>query len=106
MVTINTDDGLIKYDLDKSVGYIDVADVKLLYGKSFTKPQQPVVEQPVNVDHEAITIVDDMSLNDHVLNISGVGLITGYNMTNNNDVKHVVNIYDLDTDEKVDKLCM
>ena len=87
---INTDDGVIKYSWNDSVAYIDTKDVVVLNdGKVYMQEPEP--------DHEPISLVSDMVLENGVLTMEGIGLITGYNFTDVSKVSHKVNIYDLES---------
>ncbi|MBO4920259.1 MAG: glucosaminidase domain-containing protein, partial [Erysipelotrichaceae bacterium] len=94
--SINTDDGILTYNWEKSIGYIDTNDVELLYGKSV----DILSTQPVNV--ESFTIVDHLHLDHSVLTISGIGGITGYDFSDNDSIVHKINIYDLSDNELID----
>ncbi len=97
--SINTDDGLVPYDYSKSVGYIDTENVVILYGRSF---EAPVVDTPDDqLPHEAVTVIDSVKIKNKKLTISGIGLITNYDFTEDLSDLHVLNVYDLSTDKKV-----
>ena len=91
--SINTDDGILDYDWDKSVGYIDTDKVILLHSSSV----QQVFTQPVSAD--SFTIIDHIELDDQNLTISGIGGLNGYDFTDINAVSHVINVYNLSNNE-------
>lgn len=91
---LNTNDGVIAYSWNDSVAYIETKDVVILNNAS-------VFHQEVEPDHEPISLVSDMSLNEGVLTMEGIGLITGYNLSDSSKVVHKVNIYDLKNNEKI-----
>lgn len=82
---IITDDGIFEYDWNSSIGFIDVDKVKILNNKTVIQ----------NYTHEALSLVDDVSINDCILTIKGLGLITNYNFTDKNIIKQELNIYRL-----------
>lgn len=92
--SINTDDGILDYDWDKSVGYIDIDKVVLLYNSTVSQ----VNTQPVEAD--SFTIVDNIELNDQKLIVSGIGGMNGYDFTDNESISHLINVYDLSNNEK------
>ncbi|MBR4461827.1 MAG: glucosaminidase domain-containing protein [Erysipelotrichaceae bacterium] len=97
--SINTDDGLVPYNFNKSIGYIDVDNVALLYGRTF---EAPTVEDPQDdTPHDPITVIDGIQIQDKKLTISGIGLITNYDFTENVSNLHTLNIYDLSSDKKI-----
>lgn len=91
---INTDDGLIKYDFDKSVGYINKKDVELLNGlHNVTEEDDTRVST-----YEPIVSLRDIQLNDSKLTMNGVGLIQGIDFVNLENIAHYVDVYDLKDD--------
>lgn len=96
-----TEDGKLKYDWGDSVAYIDKKDVRLLNAEEeqTVTPEPPVVDPQLS--HDPITIVDDLKLNDGVLSINGIGIISKVNMTDNSAVVHKVEIYNLADGNKV-----
>ncbi|MBQ6478274.1 MAG: glucosaminidase domain-containing protein [Erysipelotrichaceae bacterium] len=94
--SINTEDGILTYDWDKSVGYIDTEDVILLNNKSV----QQILTNPVEA--ESFTIVDSIKMDDQILTISGIGGLSSYDFKEKDSVSHKINIYDLSNQELVD----
>ena len=95
------DDGKLPYDWNSSIVYLDKNDVTLLYKNDSVEPDPDEIDD--TIAHDPITIVDEMKLDGGVLNISGVGIISAVNMINNDKVKHVIEIYDLKDNSKVDE---
>ena len=96
-----TRDGKLDYDWNSSVVYLDKNDVTLLYKSGSVTPDPDEIDE--TVAHDPITIVDDLKLNDNVLSVSGVGIISAVNMLYNEKTVHVVEIYDLSTNSKIDE---
>lgn len=92
--SIVTVDGVIKYDWNASVGYIDKNDVTVLNSANI-----PVLEPAL--DHESISMVDAMSLDGTQLSISGIGLITNFNFTDKEKIRQKLHIFDLRDDREV-----
>lgn len=92
--SIVTDDGVIKYDWNASVGYIDKENVVVLNSANI-----PVLEP--ELEHEAICMVDDMNLDGTVLNMSGIGLISNYNFTDKEKIRQKLHIFDLKDESEV-----
>ena len=94
--SINTDDGVIRYDWSDSVGYIDMDKVIVLYGKPVDKKEEPVI-----YDHEPIIMISDLSLNGSLMNIEGIGAISCYDFLDPDTITHDINVYDAASNEKV-----
>ena len=92
---IVTDDGIIKYNWNKSVAYIDMDDVVVLNSESAIKHLEPELE------HSQISMADEVSLEANILHLSGISLITNYNMTEQEKIAHKLHIYDLKDDSEV-----
>ncbi len=97
---ICTDDGLIPYNFDRSVGYIATDHVELLYGRHF---EAPVIEEPPvdTANHDPLTVIDGILLADQQLTISGIGLITNYDFNEDASDIHTLNVYDMSNGSKV-----
>ena len=95
-----TRDGILPYDWNVSVAYIDKADAKILYGKGqeSTEPADTYDE----LEHEAFSSVSEMSLSDDgIISLGGIAYISKCNFSESKDISHIVEIYDLKTNEKV-----
>ncbi|MBP1529080.1 MAG: hypothetical protein ILA55_01135, partial [Erysipelotrichaceae bacterium] len=92
--SIVTDDGVIKYDWNNSVGYIDKQYVVKLNDVDIEKlePELP---------HEPISMADSLDLTDGILTISGISLISNINMLDQSKVSHKLHIYDLKDESEV-----
>ena len=90
---IVTDDGVIKYDWNKSVAFINTSDVVLLN-------DTPIHKIEPDLPHESISMVDSMSLEGTKLTLSGISVITNCNMTDQSKVVHRLHIYDLKDDSE------
>lgn len=82
-------DGVVDYSWSKSIGYIKKSDITRITNNNAINVN--VVEK----EHNPITVVDSMSINDGVLSVGGVGIITNYNFDNSDNVSHIVNVYDI-----------
>ena len=91
---IVTDDGVIKYDWNASVAYLNKDDVVRLN-------ETPISNITPDLPHEAIAMIDTMELNGTQLSLNGISVITNYNMTDPAKVVHKLHIFDLkDNSEK------
>ena len=96
---IVTRDGILPYDWNASIAYIKKSDAMVLYGKNQdnTEPQDTYDD----LEHEAFSSVNEMSLSEEgVLSLGGIAYISKCNFTNSEDISHIVEIYDLETNEK------
>ena len=82
-------DGIVGYSWSKSVGYIKKSDISRITDNN------AITVNVVEKEHNPITVVDSMSINDGVLSVGGVGIITNYNFDNSDNVSHVINVYSL-----------
>ena len=91
---IVTDDGVIKYDWNASVAYLNKGDVVRLN-------DTPISNITPDLPHEAIAMIDTMDLDGTLLSMTGISVITNYNMTDASKVVHKLHIFDLkDNSEK------
>lgn len=93
-----------EYSWSKSVAYVDKANVVVLNNKQ-SQTETPVEKTYADYEHKAITIVDGLSLSDEgILTFNGVGLITNANFTNSDEIVHIIEVIDMNTNEKVDEI--
>lgn len=95
---ITNTDGVYGYSWSKSTAYIKKSDVELITDNG------AIEKTELELEHNPICVVDSLSMNDGVITISGVGALSNYNYTAQDDVAHKINIYDLNTNDKVDTL--
>ena len=93
--SINTDDGVIKYNWDDSVGYINKDDVVLLYRSDIDDKDRP---EPT---YAPLFTIRDLSLTDDVLHINGVGAIQGMDFIDPDKIEHKIIFYSLADNSKV-----
>ncbi len=91
--SIVTEDGVIEYDWKDSVGYIDKENVIVLNSASI-----PILE--TELDHEPISMAVEMELDDKLLTIKGIGLISNYNFTDKDKISQKLHIFDLRDDSE------
>ncbi|MBQ6334890.1 MAG: glucosaminidase domain-containing protein [Erysipelotrichaceae bacterium] len=88
---ISTDDGVIKYDWNASIAYIDKKYVTLLNNVNVYKPEP-------ELEHEQLTLVFDMNIDNAVLSLNGIGLLSNLNMTDQSLASHSLYVYDLENE--------
>ena len=94
-----TEDGVLKYDWNASVGYINFEDITILNNKtSNIDPINPPAEDPT---YKTIVSLRDLSIENDIVNINGIGAIQGINFDDVNKVKHTVNFIDIASNEVV-----
>lgn len=79
-------DGVIGYSWSGSRAYIKKSDLQLLNVKE-TQPETP---KDVVLTYEPLATVDSIELNDSTLKLSGIGVVTCTDMTNNDAVSHKI----------------
>lgn len=93
---LNTNDGVLPYDWDKSVAYLDKNSVILL--------------KDINVKHNSaikdatfnpVISLRELTLEDNQLKINGVGVIQGMNFTYKDDVKHEIVFRSFNDESKI-----
>ena len=96
-----TRDGILPYDWDESVAYINKSDVTVLYGNN---PEPTHSDTYDDYTHEAFSSVSSLTLSESgILNMSGLAYISNCNFTETSDISHIIEIYDLETNEKVNQ---
>ncbi len=88
-------EGVYEYSWSESVSYIKKSDVTLITNNNTIKK---VDEQ---IEHDPITVVDELSMTDGIITISGIGALSNYDYNNADDITHKINIYDLNTNQLV-----
>ncbi len=88
-------EGIYEYSWSESVAYIKKSDVTLITNNNTIKK---VDEQ---IEHDPITVVDELNMSDGIITISGIGALSNYNYNNADDITHKINIYDLNTNQLV-----
>jgi len=81
--SINTDDGVLPYDWNKSVGYIDSDNVDLLYGKVLLNSS----------DYEHFVSIRKIAVSDSILSIDGLGVIQKMNFASSKNIQQKVIIH-------------
>ena len=92
-----TRDGILDYDWDNSIAYIEEADVIQLNNKSI-EPDVPPREDPTYVP---LVSLREVKLSANTLTVSGVGAIQGMDFINKNDIKHTINFKSIETDKTI-----
>lgn len=93
---INTNDGLLTYDWDKSVGYINENDLVLL---NKSKVDETTIRPTLT--YAAINSLRNVELTSDSLTISGVGAIHGMDFISSNEsIKHVITFRSMTDSEK------
>ena len=94
-----TEDGLLPYDWNASTAYVNKSDATILYKKA---EEASSVYNYDNYEHEGFSSVSAMSLSEEgILSMSGIAYISNVNFTESDDISHIVEIYDLETNEKI-----
>ena len=92
-----TRDGILDYDWDNSIAYIEEADVIQLNNKPI-EPDIPPREDPT---YAPLVSLREVKLNSNTLTVSGVGAIQGMDFINKNDIKHTINFKSIETDKTI-----
>ena len=92
-----TRDGILDYDWDNSIAYIEEADVIQLNNKPI-EPDVPPREDPTYIP---LVSLREVKLNANTLTVSGVGAIQGMDFINKNDIKHTINFKSIETDKTI-----
>lgn len=92
-----TRDGILDYDWDNSIAYIEEADVIQLNNKPI-EPDIPPREDPT---YAPLVSFREVKLNANTLTVSGVGAIQGMDFINKNDIKHTINFKSIETDKTI-----
>ena len=92
-----TRDGILDYDWDNSIAYIEEADVIQLNNKPI-EPDVPPREDPT---YAPLVSLREVKLNANTLTVSGVGAIQGMDFINKNDIKHTINFKSIETDKTI-----
>ncbi|MBQ3295985.1 MAG: glucosaminidase domain-containing protein [Erysipelotrichaceae bacterium] len=94
-----TRDGILPYDWEDSVAYINKSDVKVLYGKTQETPEP---ENPKDDStYEPFTSIRNLSLNGSILSIDGIGLIQGMDFTDQAKISQKISFVDLSNEENI-----
>lgn len=91
---INTNDGLLTYDWDKSVGYINENDLILL---NKSKVDETIIKP--DVQHDPIVLITNASVENGLLSVSGIGALSNYNYDNKDIINQKLRLYDASNDE-------
>lgn len=89
-------EGVIGYSWSGSYAYVRTSDIQLL--NSNTSNTEIAKKE---YTHDAIASIDNVSLNENEISISGIGAITNVNFTDQVSIEHTVNIIDLNTKQTI-----
>ena len=97
---VTKSDEYVEYDWNASVGYINKSDIVQLNNK-------PIESEPDDTfkdyEHEGFSSVNQMQLSeDGILTMEGISYISNCDFSNTENIKHTVEIYNLETNELVD----
>lgn len=93
--SLYVDDGIVKYDWNASVGYIDCDRVTLINASKQEEQKGEATYKPYNAIYE-------MKLDGNRLFINGLGVIQGTDFkTNNESIKHEIVFYSFENNEEV-----
>ena len=90
---INTDDGILKYDWEKSIAYIDIDKVEQINNIE-TNILDP------NIDYEYIVSLRTVKMENDTLSISGIGLFKDVNFDSLDHISHKITLISM-KDENV-----
>ena len=94
---INTDDGVIEYDWDASVAYVDTKYVTLLNNTG-------IVTNVPEAEHKQTSLVFDMNIANGTLNLNGISFLSNLNMTDASKAGHKLYVYDLSSNKSVKEI--
>ena len=94
-----TRDGILPYDWNASVAYINKSDVEVLYGKG--QGLTPDVPERDESTYEPFTSIRTLSLDGSILTIDGIGLIQGMDFTDLDKISQQIRFIDLNNSENV-----
>lgn len=93
---LNVEDGVLPYDWNNSVAYLNKDDVVLL--KDINLPKNDYID---NATFKPITSLRNVSITNNILNINGVGIIQGMNFTKIDNVSHEIIFRSMSDNSKV-----
>ena len=95
-----TDDGILKYDWDNCVGYIEENDLTILYTKK-SNEETPTSEPKTDPTYNPIISLRQLSVENNILNIEGIGGIQGMDFDDQNKIKHSLNFINIENNEVI-----
>lgn len=96
---IANNDNTVGYSWSQSVAYVKCGDIDLLNVDPVTPKQDVVAPTPKNVAHDPFTAINNVTLNDAILHVSGTSIIQGVDFSNGNNVRHEIVVYNYDDEE-------
>ena len=94
-----TEDGVLKYDWEASVGYVDIDDITILNNNSSSV--DPIDVPADDPTYNPIISLREITLNNNTVSINGIGAIHGLNFDDVNKIKHTINFVDIKNNETI-----